>query len=142
MLHTADQMVGAGHSRLNGDNAETVPTHSRSTVHRAQRFVTLKEDAKHESLREVALLRAWMIALDSRFGFAGTIFFLTLPEIGALSSQTVSGLFRTACDRHTRYEAFKAMPQPPSTLTRRQIERGPLASFAGFGNPAWTLSNT
>lgn len=98
----------------------------RPLVSRAQRFITLKEDAKHESLREVALLRRWMRAIDHRYRLEGNIWFLTLPEISTLSPDTVTRLAVLAGNRQVRHDAFKTVRLPHTALSARVIECGPL----------------
>jgi rifampicin phosphotransferase len=111
-------------------------------VWRAQRFITLKEDAKHESLREVALLRRWMRALDHRYRLGGTIWFLTLPEISTLAPDTAARLTVLASDRLVRYEAFKSVELPDTTLSTRAIECGPLARARPRALQAGALTGT
>ncbi len=57
-----------------------------STVGRARYFQTLKEEAKHHCLRELATLRAVTAALGIRAGVNGGIFYLTLDEIPRLKT--------------------------------------------------------
>ena len=52
----------------------------------ASSFQTLKEDTKHHSLRELAVLRRAILAADRRFAFDGLIFQLSFAEIETLVS--------------------------------------------------------
>ena len=127
-LHrAATQLAAIGPAHGDGfDDASDLPAQLQPLILRARRFVTLKEDAKHESLREAAQLRRLILAFDHRFKLRGTVWFLTLDEMATLAPETVSPLFRLACERLAHFEAVKSIALPGTTLTLRQIELGPL----------------
>jgi rhodanese-related sulfurtransferase/membrane protein insertase Oxa1/YidC/SpoIIIJ len=54
------------------------------SVEIARRFQALKEDAKHHSLRQLAVMRQAILALDRRLGLGGRSFFLTFDELVGL----------------------------------------------------------
>jgi YidC/Oxa1 family membrane protein insertase len=56
----------------------------RMAVDRATRFQALKEESKHQCLRELALLRGVLLALDREFASPGDIFYLRMEEVGAM----------------------------------------------------------
>ena len=119
-----------------------LPRAVRHKVVQAQRFVTLKEDAKHESLREVALLRRLLAELDRRFDLGGTIFFLDLDEAAALSVATRQRLLETAIGRHECGRHFKSLPVLPTRVSMQVIERGPRAALTSRTNDERTLQGT
>jgi rifampicin phosphotransferase len=125
-----------------GPDGSVVSEKLRPVVSRAQRFITLKEDAKHESLREVALLRRWMRALDHRYRLGGSIWFLTLPEIATLAPDTATRLTGLASDRRVRHEAFKGVKLAGKALSARVIERGPLDQLRPRALQAGALTGT
>ena len=118
---------GTGHADC---ELAALPPRLRAIVERARRFVCLKEDAKHEALREVAGLRRLILALDQRFALGGNVFFLTLEETASLSVRTRATLYRTASTRRSDHELLVSPPSLGMTLTLRQIERGPLPALA------------
>ena len=136
LMTAAEQLAGSAGSPPHSADLRTLPKAVRHAVKRAQRFVTLKEDAKHESLREVAHLRRLMGEVDRRFELGGTVFFLTLDEIKQLSRSTRAALFALAGERHAQFEAFKSAPQLPATLSCREIELGPLLAGRRLDNGA------
>jgi phosphohistidine swiveling domain-containing protein len=88
----------------------------------ARRFETLKEDAKHHALREVAVLRRAIVALDRQLKLDGLAFFLTFPELASLRTEAVDGLRAVAAERKLTSASFAVMPPLPSKLTLVQIE--------------------
>ena len=142
-LLTAAQVMAASSAgpRRNGELRDLSPA-VRHQVLRAQKFVTLKEDAKHESLREIALLRRLMVELDRRFQMGGTIFFLDLADVAALDTASRAQLADVACDRRERSESFKTKPPLPSQLSARVIERGPMGDVRTSGGGGTALQGT
>ncbi len=84
-----DTLMNGGRAR----SAETRPLEVHgwqdrllaAAVTRARRFQTLKEDAKHHCLRELAVLRRVLLALDRRLLGDGAIFYLGLDEVPRLA---------------------------------------------------------
>lgn len=83
---------------------------------------TLKEDAKHHGLRELAALRAVLAALDQRYALDGEIFHLTLDEIAALDTPRLAELLNLARQRATAYRSFAGRAPLPATLTLAWLE--------------------
>ena len=108
------------------DTTDRLPKKVREAVERAQRFVTLKEDAKHESLREFAFLRRLIGEIDRRFTLQATASFLTLEEIGSLTIATRDGYLAVASARQAHFEAMKEMDPLPADMCLRDLEVGPL----------------
>jgi len=131
-----DQIAMAPDARPHIERARW-PKPTRRMVVRAQRFITLKEDAKHESLREVAVLRQLMLEIDRRFDLGGTVWQLSLDDVAGLGG--VGGLARVRAmlaKRQAMAAALICAPPLPAELTRRWIERGPLAANELPGAPA------
>jgi phosphohistidine swiveling domain-containing protein len=91
-------------------------------VRRARRFQTLKEDAKHQSLRELAVCRRAVVALDRRLGLDGLAFFLTFEELFALRDRPVDELREVARERRHQADVFHDLVPLPPTLTIVEIE--------------------
>mgnify|MGYP001474818069 FL=1 len=83
---------------------------------------TLKEDAKHHGLRELAVLRAVLAALDQRYALDGGIFYLALDEIACLDTASAAGLSELARERAAAHHAFAACAPLPTTLTLAHLE--------------------
>lgn len=94
----------------------------------ARRFQTLKDDAKHVSLREIATLRRLALEMGKRFGLGERVFFLTMPELLSLDASNAAALQVLADGRQQIHDAFKSAPPLASSLTAGDIELGPLAA--------------
>jgi rifampicin phosphotransferase len=88
----------------------------------ARRFQALKEDAKHHSLREVAVLRRAVLALDRRLELGGLSFFLHFDELLSLRQQSVDALRKVAIERRKSIERMLAMPPLAPILTVSELE--------------------
>jgi rifampicin phosphotransferase len=89
----------------------------------ACRFETLKEDAKHHSLRQLAIIRRAVLALDRRFGLGNLAFYLTIEELLTLAERPVEAMRDLATERyHQSLQFAQAAPLPP-TLTIRELEK-------------------
>lgn len=92
-------------------------------VRRARRFQVLKEEAKHYSLRELAVLRRILVELDSRLGFDGGIFYLHLDELPLLREpRSLEALQGRARRRRQADEEFESFAEPSATLTLEGLE--------------------
>jgi membrane protein insertase Oxa1/YidC/SpoIIIJ/phosphohistidine swiveling domain-containing protein len=91
-------------------------------VRRARRFQTLKEDAKHQSLRELAVCRRAILALDERLGFDGLMFYLTFAELFALRNHSVDELRDVASNRKHQSDIFRDVASLAATLTVIDLE--------------------
>lgn len=119
-------------------DGQKLPKDVKRLVNRALAFVTLKEDAKHESLRELAILRRLLLEIDRRFAFEGTIFELSLDEAGALTGDTRGGLFAMALQRQATVSVLRAVVLSNEALTRRDIEVGSSVQAAAVTSHART----
>jgi rifampicin phosphotransferase len=109
--------IGADLAALSSDAA------LRQAVLVACSFQTLKEDAKHHSLRELAVLRRALLAVDRRFTLDGLVFYLTFEELEALRDErTVADLRAAALARRQLAAGLAEVSAVDSTLTVRQIE--------------------
>ena len=109
--------TGADHAALSSDAA------LKRFVAIACSFQTLKEDAKHHSLRELAVLRRALLAVDRRFMLDGLVFHLTFEELEALRDESVTASLRASALGRRQLAAGLAEVSPVgSTLTVRQIE--------------------
>jgi len=103
-------------------NADDAGLDSRlmKLVEVARRFETLKEDAKHHSLRELAVLRRAVLALDRQLGLGGLIFHLSLDELGTMGRHDVASLrelSRRTKGSNTRWRSVSEIPGPSSSTT-------------------------
>ena len=112
-------------------------------VQRARRFQALKEEAKHQSLRQIALLRRILLALDRRFGLANGIFHLTFAEIAAMSDGEALARARALiAQRRGEALAFAGMPPLPSELDIATLETLPLTEAQAVPEGAGGLTGT
>ncbi len=89
----------------------------------ARRFQTLKEDAKHHSLRELAVLRRVLLVLDRRFDFDGEVFYLNFDELKTLNDETAPVLRESAAQRSEQAATLRHTPSLPAALTALDLER-------------------
>jgi rifampicin phosphotransferase len=86
-------------------------------------FQTLKEDAKHNSLRELAVLRRAILAVDRRFKLDGSVFQMSFDEIESLTNDNMATSLRSiARERGRRAAQIGQMVSVSPTLTVRQLE--------------------
>jgi phosphohistidine swiveling domain-containing protein len=97
--------------------------HTQLAVNVACRFESLKEDAKHHSLRQVALIRRAVLALDRRFGFDGLAFYLTMPELLSLGGRPLEGVREQAAGRYEQCLLLTKVPPLSPTLSIRDLEK-------------------
>ena len=88
----------------------------------ATRFQTLKEDAKHNSLRELAVLRRAILALDGKLGLNGLVFYLTLDELVAIDPKDCDADRRLGEERKAQFDALSGIPPLPARLSAIQLE--------------------
>jgi rhodanese-related sulfurtransferase/membrane protein insertase Oxa1/YidC/SpoIIIJ/phosphohistidine swiveling domain-containing protein len=108
----------------------------------ARRFQTLKEDAKHHSLRELAVLRRALVALDHRLGFEGNIFYLTFDEMRILTEEGAAEWRETARARRAHVASLRNATPLPSTLAVRDIEAASAGDFSDAHELADTIRGT
>jgi rhodanese-related sulfurtransferase/membrane protein insertase Oxa1/YidC/SpoIIIJ/phosphohistidine swiveling domain-containing protein len=94
----------------------------RRLVGVARRYESLKEDAKHHSLRQLAVLRHAVLALDRRFALEGLAFYLDFAELHALSPESRNSLVQLAGERRMRLDIFGDLVPLESSLTIARLE--------------------
>jgi rifampicin phosphotransferase len=94
----------------------------RRIVDIAQRYQTLKEDAKHHSLRELAVLRRAIIVLARRFDLGDGIFYLTVDELLKLDHASAASLRGLASQRRRHSFSLRKAAALPSILSVRDLE--------------------
>ncbi|MGH1417636.1 MAG: PEP/pyruvate-binding domain-containing protein [Hyphomicrobiaceae bacterium] len=103
--------------------SQSWPKSVAKAVSRARKFQTLKEDAKHHVLREYAILRGIVLALDARFALDGLVFFLETDEIFRLNSRTCPQLRGLAQKRREQFQSFKKIDPLPPILRPSDVEQ-------------------
>lgn len=101
---------------------ERLPARARGAVETARRLQVLKEDAKHHTLRQVAVLRRLVLALDTRFALGGLAFQLTIGELEGITLRNARDLARVAAERKATADALKSAPMLPAELSAADIE--------------------
>lgn len=123
-LNTLERMI-AGRAQAKRVGQQEMPVLAKALARRvdiARRFQTLKEDAKHHSLRELAILRRAILTLDGRFDLEGLAFYLTFDEVASLSAKTVASLREVAAKRHETAMRLRQAAALPATLTTHDLE--------------------
>lgn len=106
-------------------------------------FQTLKEDAKHHSLREIAVLRSALLAVDRRFKLDGLVFQLTFEELDSLREDVMATKLRIiAGERRQRAVELGNVILTESTLTLRQIEEAALGIRSDASSEPGRLAGT
>jgi rifampicin phosphotransferase len=92
-------------------------------VRRARLFQGLKEEAKHQALRQIAVLRRVLLALDHRYDLAEGIFDLSFDEIRALGSGMGPEAARSlVAERQLDHRVFASVPALPAELRLWEVE--------------------
>jgi rhodanese-related sulfurtransferase/membrane protein insertase Oxa1/YidC/SpoIIIJ/phosphohistidine swiveling domain-containing protein len=123
-LNTLNRMV-AGRAAAGRPGYQSTPALSKSQakiVDIARRFQTLKEDAKHHSLGELAVLRRAVMTLDRRFGLDGRVFNLRFDELLSLNGQNAARLRELARSRQEQAQRLRHSPSLPSVLLAHDLE--------------------
>lgn len=142
--NTLNRMI-AGRVEAGRPSYQSTPVLSKSqakSVDVARRFQTLKEDAKHHSLSELAVLRRAVLTLDRRFGLDGRAFYLRFDELLTLSGQTVTGLRALAQTRQEGATRLRHTPSLPSTLTPRDLEAASAGDASAAGRSSEAIRGT
>jgi len=92
----------------------------------ARRLQEVKEAAKHQALREVAILRKLLVALDARLGLGGLVFYLTIDEIESLGEADLDDLRFRAAQRERDARLFDTVPPLPVELRAADFETAAL----------------
>jgi phosphohistidine swiveling domain-containing protein len=123
-LNMLNRMI-AGRVQAGRPAYQDTPVLSKSQakiVDIARRFQTLKEDAKHHSLSEMAVLRRAVLTLDRRFGFDGRVFWLRFDELLSLNGQNATRLRELAHLRQEEALRLRNSPSLPSVLLPYDLE--------------------
>lgn len=123
-----------GDRRLDGALAARVAT--------ARRLQTLKEDAKHVVLRQLAEVRRVLLAIDARYALGGRIFDLTLEEMLWLDEADPGEIIGIADARRALAAEVAGAPLLAAAVTLVDLEtasgQGAGVSAAGGGALAGT----
>ena len=122
--NTLNRMI-AGREQAGRSGYQETPALSRSlarSVDVARRFQTLKEDAKHHSLCELAVMRRAVLALDRRFGLEGCAFYLSFDELLTLNGPSATMLRELAARRRDEALYLRKTASLPSVLTAHDLE--------------------
>lgn len=93
-------------------------------ITRARQFQSLKEEAKHYSLREFAVLRRMLVELDRRLALDGGIFYLEFADIVRLrlGEQQLGELKRLVAERQAAAAFFAGMQPLGTAITLNDLE--------------------
>lgn len=108
-IGTSNTLQGAG-------KKSELPDALKNPVEQAKLYQVLKEDAKHQSLRHLAIIRNLLTAIDRRYNMAGLCFYLNFDEIISLESVELSELLEAASSRKNTIDKLLKMPPPPSSM--------------------------
>ncbi|MDE2228350.1 MAG: YidC/Oxa1 family membrane protein insertase [Alphaproteobacteria bacterium] len=115
----------------------------RQVVERARRFQVLKEEAKHEILRELAVLRRILLALDQALDLEHGIFHLRFTEITRLvGGDSINQARNVINRRQAKGELFATMRPLPAELDLHLLETMSLSGSPATSRTADTLSGT
>lgn len=97
-------------------------------VDRARRYQTLKEDAKHYSLIELAQIRQLLLSIDRAVSLDGRVFHLQIDEILSLHDESKSLSLVAIADQRMEDSRAWASLQAPVSLSLDDLERMNLAT--------------
>jgi phosphohistidine swiveling domain-containing protein len=135
-LHTLSRMI-AGRIQAGRPSYQSMPALSKAQAHSvdiARRFQTLKEDAKHHSLCEMAVLRRAVLTLDRRFGLDGRAFYLRFDELLSLNGQNAVRLRELAQIRQEDALRLRHTSSLPSMLTAHDLEAASAGDLHDMSN--------
>ena len=92
------------------------------TIDRAKKFQTLKEEAKHQSLRELTSLRYLLLEIGQRYGLKEDIFYLTNKEILQLPERDFSEQVKKYKTQYEQNIKLSEKLNLPTQLTLAQLE--------------------
>jgi rhodanese-related sulfurtransferase/phosphohistidine swiveling domain-containing protein len=136
-LNSLNRMI-SGREQAGRPAYHETPALRRSVARKvdiARRFQTLKEDAKHHSLRDLQVLRRAVLALDQRYGFEGHIFHLRFEELLTLSGDNAAVLRKLAAKRQEQSLLLRKTAALPPVLTAHDLEA------ASAGDPSEMHAN-
>lgn len=142
--NTLNRMI-AGRVAAGRPGYQNTPALSKSQakiVDIARRFQTLKEDAKHHSLSEIAVLRRAVMTLDRRFGLDGRVFNLRFDELLSLNGQNATRLRELARFRQEEAQRLRHAPSLPSVLLAYDLEAASAGSQGKTGSSSGAVRGT
>ena len=95
----------------------------RVAVERARAFQTLKEDAKHDALVELAQIRRLALAIGRLSGLGEDVFGLALDEVAGLADASRARELAALAARRLEELGTSAAARPPASLSVRALER-------------------
>jgi len=114
--------IPASGSHTDADGSMPADAVLRLAVDRARRFQVLKEEAKHQCLRQLALIRKLLLVLDRRLELYEGIFYLTLDELLEMRKNPLSEVLRLQINaRRDEAEAWRDL-HLPSELSVLDLE--------------------
>jgi rhodanese-related sulfurtransferase/membrane protein insertase Oxa1/YidC/SpoIIIJ/phosphohistidine swiveling domain-containing protein len=143
-LNTLNRMIAA-RGQAGRAGYQSIPVLSKAqarSVDIARRFQSLKEDAKHHSLCELAVLRRAVLTLDRRFGLEGRVFHLRFDELLSLSGQTAVHLRAVAQARQDEASRLRHCASLPSSLTALDLEMASFGDTDGIGKSSDAIRGT
>ena len=103
---------GATHTGGQGAPPETPKNRLLAlATERARKFQSLKSEAKHHCLRELALLRKLLVEIGNQQGIEDGIFYLTLKEISDLKDSPATAA-KIVVERRAKREFFNSYELP------------------------------
>jgi rhodanese-related sulfurtransferase/membrane protein insertase Oxa1/YidC/SpoIIIJ/phosphohistidine swiveling domain-containing protein len=143
-LNTLNRMIAGREQALRPAYRDT-PALGKSLAKRvdiARRFQTLKEDAKHHSLLEMAVLRRAVLALDRRYGFDGNLFQLRFDELLTLDADNVIRFRELANRRHELAMVMRKVHSLSSSLSAHDIEAASAGNTTSGANDSGVIRGT
>ena len=115
--------LNGGHATRKGVDAIPSDGTLSLAITRARRFQLLKEEAKHYSLREFAVLRRMLVELDHRLGLGGGIYYLEFGEIVQLRhGDRIDELRRLIAERRAASDFYASMNPLATAITLHELE--------------------
>ena len=95
----------------------------RVAVGRARAFQTLKEDAKHDALIELAQIRRLLLAIGRLSGLGARVFQLRIDEVASLGDPRRAGATAALADARAAEALVRVPARPPASLSAAALER-------------------
>ena len=131
-MHGHDAPVAVGTASAAHERQRTAFSPAlRSAIDNASRFQALKEDAKHHSLRQFAVLRKAILALGRRLELGDLVYFLTIEELFQADHTNAQKLVVLAESRRKIRSVLLAQPMLGPNLNWSDLEA---ASAVATGN--------
>lgn len=108
--------------QITPDVEPELPKSLRMPIQQAKLYQMLKEDAKHQSLRHLAIIRKLLMAIDRRFNMSGLCFHLNFDEILELQNLTTADLLDLARSRKNTMTRLLKIPPAPAVMSLLNLE--------------------